>query len=70
MTAPGYGFVCAYCETTFDPPTGDRIEATKTAHAAGWRSTYGPSPRWGEGWNNSCPSCAEGDGHAVALHAA
>jgi hypothetical protein len=66
----GYGFVCAYCDARFDPPTDDRVEATKAAQTAGWRSTFGPSRLWGTGWNNSCPSCAEGDHDAVALCAA
>ena len=62
-----YGFTCGYCETMLDTPFDDHEPASKFAQEQGWRMTFGFSPRWGEGANNTCPNCAEGDKDAIPM---
>lgn len=52
-----YGFTCGYCEENLDTPFDDAKSAAKFAQEHGWRMTYGVSPRWGDGANNTCPNC-------------
>lgn len=52
-----YVFTCGYCERTLDTPYASAQLAADFAQLRGWRVTYGPSPRWGDGANNTCPDC-------------
>lgn len=63
-----YGFTCGYCETMLSTPFNDGEKASEFAHDLGWRYTLGQSPRWGEGYNITCPTCVNGDPDATPLH--
>lgn len=52
-----YGFCCGYCEREFEGPDDDAETAYKAGQEAGWRFTWGPTRRWGDGANYTCPDC-------------
>lgn len=62
-----YGFTCGYCETMLDTPFDDAEPAQKFAQKQGWRMTCGPSPRWGNGTNITCPNCITPTEEAIPL---
>lgn len=62
-----YGFTCGYCEEMLDTPFDDSERASKFAQEQGWRMTFGPSPRWGDGANNTCPNCIAPGEEAIPI---